>query len=126
MKTAVKDIDAYLATLTPDVAATLERLRQTIKKTAPEAVEMISYNMPAFKYHGMLVYFAAFKNHCSLFGGNASIVKEMEPLLMGFVTTKGSIHFTPEKPLPIALIKAIVKARMKENILKEKGKTLSF
>ncbi len=122
MKTAVKDIDAYLATLTPDVAATLERLRQAIKKTAPEAVEMISYNMPAFKYHGMLVYFAAFKNHCSLFGGNASIVKEMEPLLKGFVTTKGSIHFTPQKPLPIALIKAIVKARMKENILKEKSK----
>ena len=96
--------------------------RQTIKKIAPEAVEVISYNMPAFKYYGMLVYFAAFKNHCSLFGGNASIVKEMEPLLKGFVTTKGSIHFTPEKPLPIALIKTIVKARMQENISKEKSK----
>ena len=122
MNKEVKDIDSYLATLPQNVAAALERLRQTIKKTAPQAVEVISYNMPAFKYHGMLVYFAAFKNHCSLFGGNASIVKEMKPLLEEFVTTKGSIHFTPEKPLPIALIKTIVKARMQENIEKEKSK----
>jgi uncharacterized protein YdhG (YjbR/CyaY superfamily) len=122
LKTTEKNIDNYLTALEPKVAASLQRLRKTIKETAPEAEEVISYNMPAFKYHGMLVYFAAFKNHCSLFGGNAAIVKEMKPLLKNFVTTKSSIHFTPEKPLPIVLIIKIVKPRMKENIQNEKRK----
>jgi uncharacterized protein YdhG (YjbR/CyaY superfamily) len=71
--------------------------------------------MPAFKYHGMLVYFAAFKNHCSLFAANATLIEEMYPELKTYKTSKGTIQFTPEKPLPVALIQKIVLARMKQN-----------
>ena len=66
---SIKDIDSYLAAVPQDMKPVLEKLRLTIKQAAPEAEEVISYGMPAFKYHGMLVYFAAFKNHCSFFPG---------------------------------------------------------
>lgn len=93
----------------------LHRLRKIIHKTAPGVEEMISYGMPAFKYKGMLVYFAAFKNHFSLFGGNSSLNAEMKNDLKDFETTKGSIHFTVEKQLPAALVKKIIQIRVKQN-----------
>lgn len=120
MKSAqtLKDTDSYLALQPEKVRDVLEKLRQTIKSSAPEAEEVISYGMPAFRYHGMLVYFAAFKNHCSFFPG--SIVEKMKNELKNYKTSKGTIQFTAEKPLPTALVKKIVKARVKENLNKKK------
>lgn len=120
MKSAqtLKDTDSYLALQPEKVRDVLEKLRQTIKSSAPEAEEVISYGMPAFRYHGMLVYFAAFKNHCSFFPG--SIVEKMKNELKNYKTSKGTIQFTAEKPLPTALVKKIIKARVKENLNKKK------
>lgn len=125
MKAAAKNIDEYLKAL-PDknLKAMLENLRQTIKSAAPKAEEMISYAMPAFKYHGMLVYFAAFKNHCSLFPANSSLIAKMEEELKPYRTAKGTIQFTVDRPLPTALVKKIVKARMQENMERENAMKL--
>lgn len=125
MKAAAKNIDEYLDEL-PDknVRAMLENLRQTIKSVAPKAEEVISYAMPAFKYHGMLVYFSAFKNHCSLFPANSSLIAKMEKELKPYRTAKGTIQFTVDRPLPASLVKKIVKARMQENIERENAKKL--
>lgn len=116
----VKDVDSYLEQLPENVRAVLEKLRQTIKSIAPEAEEVISYNIPSFKYHGMLVHFAAFKNHCSFFPGG--IVESMKDELKDFKISKGTIQFTIEKPIPASLVKRIVKERMKQNLLKSKIK----
>jgi len=77
----------------------------------PEATETISYGMPAFKYKGVLVWFAAFSNHCSLFP-TASVVEAFKNELKAFSTSKGTIHFPTDKPLPTALVKKLVKARV--------------
>ena len=113
--TEPKTIDEYLDAQPEKVKTVLSKLRQTIKKTAPKAEEVISYKMPGFNYHGMLVYFAAFKNHCSLFGGNSTLTNEMKDELKKYKTSKGTIQFTVENPLPTTLVKKIVKARMKQN-----------
>jgi uncharacterized protein YdhG (YjbR/CyaY superfamily) len=115
-----KDIDAYLALQPENVQIALEKMRTIIRATAPAAEEVISYGMPAYKYHGMLVYFAGFKNHYSLFPGNASLIATMAEELKGYKTSKGTIQFTLDKPVPVALIKKIVKARMLENLSKQK------
>jgi len=109
-----KTVDEYLESLPVDVRSVLTQLRKTIKSTAPKAEESISYGMPAYKYHGALVYFAAFKNHCSFFPGSSQVVKLYEEL-KSFKTAKGTIQFTIDKPLPVTIVKKIVKARMKEN-----------
>jgi uncharacterized protein YdhG (YjbR/CyaY superfamily) len=108
------NVDAYLAALPHDQGSALENVRKTIKATAPDAVETISYQMPAFKLNGrFLVSYAAFKDHCSFFPGSAvpeELVDEVRP----FVAGKGTLRFTPEQPIPAALIKKIVKIRMSE------------
>jgi uncharacterized protein YdhG (YjbR/CyaY superfamily) len=109
-----KTVDEYLESLPVDVRSVLTQLRKTIKSTAPKAEEAISYGMPAYKYHGALVYFAAFNNHCSFFPGSSQVVKVYEEL-KSFKTAKGTIQFTIDKPLPGTIVKKIVKARMKEN-----------
>lgn len=111
----IKNIDEYLMYLPEKQRLALEEVRQVIMDTAPEAEEVISYGMPAFKYHGMLVYFAAFKNHCSFFSGNATLIADMYPELKAYKTSKGTLQFTPEKPLPADLIKKIVLVRMAQN-----------
>jgi uncharacterized protein YdhG (YjbR/CyaY superfamily) len=116
----IKNTDTYLATQPEEVRIVLEKLRHTIKIAAPDAEELISYGMPAFRYHGMLVYFAAFKNHCSFFPGNSGLVQSMQDELKSYKTAKGTIQFTVEKPLPAGLVTKIVKARIKENISKAK------
>jgi len=119
-----KSVDEYLMRL-PDAQRTvLQKVRKAIKETAPKAEESISYMIPAYKYKWALVYFAAFTNHCSLFGATKSILKTFEEELRPFKTNGGTIHFTPEKPLPIALIKRIVKMRMKENEERHMQKTV--
>ncbi len=119
MKTTFKDIDDYIAIQTSEVQIFLNQMRQTIKKSAPEAEEVISYSMPAFKYHGMLVYFAAYKNHIGFYAtptGHSEFKEELSVYKQG----KGSVQFPLNKPLPLDLITKIVKFRAKENL---KGKS---
>jgi uncharacterized protein YdhG (YjbR/CyaY superfamily) len=121
-KLPVKNIDEYMVSQPENVRETLENLRQIIRETAPEAEEVISYGIPAYKYHGMLVYFAAYKKHCSLFGGTGSLTEEMKEELKAYKTSKGTIQFTVEKPLPDELVRHIVKFRMKQNVEKMNNK----
>jgi uncharacterized protein YdhG (YjbR/CyaY superfamily) len=108
-------VDDYLAEVSPEARATLEKLRQTIKAVVPGAVEVISYQIPTFKLDGrMLVSYAAFKNHCSFFPGAAPI-KAHEDELKSYQTSKGTIRFATGKPLPAALVKKLVKTRIKAN-----------
>jgi uncharacterized protein YdhG (YjbR/CyaY superfamily) len=119
-KTAIpKSVDDYLRGLPADQRKVLKELRGIIKATAPEAEEGISYHIPGYKYHGPLVYFAAYKKHCSLFAVSMNIIKQFEKELAPFRTTTSTLHFTPENPLPPALVKKIVKQRMKENEAKK-------
>jgi uncharacterized protein YdhG (YjbR/CyaY superfamily) len=111
------DIDSYIAEQAAEVRERLEKIRQVVKTSAPKAEEVISYGMPAFKYHGMLVYFAAFKNHIGFYAlpsGNDAFQKELSVYKQG----KGSIQFPLDKPIPLTLIKKIVKFRVKENLEK--------
>lgn len=114
-------IDGYLAGLPDDQRAALEKLRQTIRSAAPKAEECISYSMPAFRLNGVLVGFAAKQNHCALYPFNGSTVKAFKDDLKGFETTMGAIRFQPSKPLPAALVRTIVKARIAENAAAPKG-----
>jgi uncharacterized protein YdhG (YjbR/CyaY superfamily) len=116
-------IDEYINAQPGKVKDLLQKIRRTISETAPEATEVISYKMPAYKYHGMLVYFAAFKDHCSLFPGSKSVITKLAEELKTFEVSKGTIRFTIEHPLPLTLIKKIVKIRMKENLEKQMAKT---
>jgi uncharacterized protein YdhG (YjbR/CyaY superfamily) len=119
-KAAVKgssssEVEDYLADVSPEARATLEKLRQTIKAVVPRAVEVLSYQIPTFKLDGrMLVSYAAFKNHCSFFPGAAPI-KAHEDELKSYQTSKGTIRFATGKPLPAALVKKLVRTRIKEN-----------
>ena len=122
---AAKDIDSYLAGVPSPARVKLEKLRSIILSVAPDAEEVISYAMPAFKYHGMLVGFAAWKNHVGFYPWNSRTIAEFKDELRGFTTSKGAIQFPLDKPIPIALVKKIVKVRMKENLAKEKLKNQS-
>ena len=96
-------------------------MRQAIKKAAPAAEELISYRMPAYKYHGVLVYFAGYKNHTGFYAtptGHAAF----KELLAVYKEGKGSVQFPHNQPLPLALISRIVKFRVKENLEREKTK----
>ena len=116
-----KNVDEYLATVPEDARATLALVRKTIKAAAPQADEVISYQMPMYKQHGMVVGFAAFKNHCSLFPG-AKAVATYKDELKGYKTSKGTIQFPIGKPLPAALVKKIVKSCVAENEERQKKK----
>jgi len=109
-----KTVDEYLESLTADVRTTLEKLRKTIKSVAPKAEEAISYGMAGYKYNGVLVYFAAFKKHCSFFPGGSSL-KNLTEEIKPYRTSKGTLQFTVDNPLPTNLVKKIVKTRMEEN-----------
>jgi uncharacterized protein YdhG (YjbR/CyaY superfamily) len=110
---AAKDIDSYLAALPKDQRSALEKLRKTIKTAAPDAAESISYAIPTFKHKGKpLIHFGAAKNHCAIYG--AAVAESDRDELTGYETSKGTIRFSPNKPLPAALVKKIVRARMAE------------
>lgn len=122
MNTAIKDIDTYLSMQSEEDCAMLQKLREIIKAAAPEAEETIGYGMPMFRYHGMLVAFAAAKNHYGFYPCDGSTVAFFKDELKDFGLSKGAMRLPKDKPLPAALIKKIVKWRMKENIAKEKSK----
>jgi len=107
-------VDEYLAALPEKERTVLSNIRKTIKATAPKAEEVIGYGMPGYKYHGMLVYFAAFKNHCSFFPGT-SMLEHFGEEVKKYKTSKGTLQFTVDKPIPSTLVKKIVKTRMKQN-----------
>ena len=110
-----KTIDEYLAALPERQRSPLEKLRQTIKSVAPDAEESISYGLAAFRQNGMLVGFGASKNHLGFYLMSASILKSYEDELKGYELSKGTIRFRPEKPLPIGLVRKLVKQRLAEN-----------
>jgi uncharacterized protein YdhG (YjbR/CyaY superfamily) len=115
MKTRPESIDAYLATLKEPERTTLEALRKSILLAAPKAEECISYGMPAFRLNGrMLVYFRAAKNHCSFFPGAFPIVA-CKNEIKNYSMSKGTIRFPANKPLPLVLVKKLVKARIAQN-----------
>jgi len=119
-----KNMDEYISRFPADIQLMLEKMRATIKHAAPEAEETISYQMPAFKLNGILVYFAAFKDHIGFFPTASPIVafqKELAP----YKLSKGTIQFPYDKPIPYHLVEKIVQFRVKENKAKIKGKRSS-
>ena len=113
---SARDVDGYLASIPEDARAALGKLRETIRAAAPEATEVISYQVPTFKYRGRpLVSFGAAKEHCSFYVMSPDVVEAHAADLEGYVRGKGSIQFSSAKPLPAALVKKLVKARIAEN-----------
>ena len=123
--TAARDVDDYLSRVPEDSRLALEKLRQTIKSIVPDAVEIISYQIPTFKYKGrMLVSYAAFAEHCSFFPGAAPIEAHRDEL-KSYQISKGTIQFPASKPLPAALVKKLVNTRLEENKRRQKKKAKS-
>jgi uncharacterized protein YdhG (YjbR/CyaY superfamily) len=112
-------VDEYLAVLPQDQRVALQKLRETIGAAAPEAVETISYQMPAFKLDGrFLVSYAAFKDHCSFFPASTQVIQALGEQLKPYLSGKGTMRFTVDDPLPSALVRKVVKARIEENAAK--------
>jgi uncharacterized protein YdhG (YjbR/CyaY superfamily) len=108
-------IDDYIRLFSPEIQEKLEALRKVIKESATDAIEKISYQMPAFYLHGNLVYFAAFKHHIGFYPTSSGI-KAFKDELSGYKSSKGSVQFPIEKPIPYDLISRIVKFRVEENM----------
>lgn len=113
--TKVKTVDEYLARVSDDKRAALQKLRKTIKAAAPRAEECISYQLPAYRLNGMLVAFGATANHCAFYPMSASTVAAHKEELKDYDTSKGTIRFQPDNPLPASLVRRLVKARIAEN-----------
>jgi uncharacterized protein YdhG (YjbR/CyaY superfamily) len=113
---APKGIDEYLAGVPEPARSTLNKVRATIRSAVPaEATEAISYGIPTFKYKGSLIAFAAFSKHCSLFPMSGSVIEMFKDELKAFQTSKGTIRFPVDKPLPATLLKKLVRARVAVN-----------
>lgn len=120
---AAKTVEEYL-NLFPEMQRNiLEKIRKTIRDTAPKAEETISYGMPGYKLNGALVYFGGFKDHCSFFPGSYGVIKQFGKDLKEYKTSKGTIQFPLDKQIPSALIKKMVQARIKENEIKQKTRS---
>lgn len=114
------NVDQYISSFPPMIQQRLRELRVLIRESAPDALEGISYGMPSYKLNGPLVYFAAHTNHLGYYPAGTSTVKVFEKA--GYATTKGSIHFPYDEPLPADLIREMVKFRIEENKLKKAKK----
>jgi uncharacterized protein YdhG (YjbR/CyaY superfamily) len=115
LQTPAKTVDEYLARVPPKQRAALRALRKTIRSAAPDAEEGISYQIPTFKQDGMLVSFAAFEKHCSFFPGAHAHWPQFAAQMKPFKAGKGTLQFTPEKPIPASLVRKIVKVRLADN-----------
>lgn len=113
-KKGFKTTDEYIASFPQNVQTALQQTRQAIKEAAPQAQEVISYSMPAFKQNGILVWFAAFKNHIGFFP-KVSAIEAFKANLVNYQTSKGTIRFPLDEPIPVDLVKEIVKFRVKED-----------
>lgn len=120
-RTKFKTVDEYFSTLPVSTQKVLKEVRKKIKQTVPDAEEVISYNIPEFKFHGLLIWYAAFKDHVSLFPKTTAI-KVFSKELSKYEVSKGTIQFPIDKPIPFGLITRIVKFRVKENIDQENKK----
>ena len=114
-------VDEYLGSFPESTKRILKEIRKTIKKAAPSAEESISYNMPAFKFHGVLVYYAGYQHHIGFYP-TPSGIEAFKKELSEYVSAKGSVQFPIDKPMPLDLISEIVKFRVEENLEKEKTK----
>lgn len=117
----LRTIDQYIAGCAPEVRTTLEKLRATIRRAAPGATEVISYRMPAFRLHGMLVYFAAFKKHIGMFPPLRGDAK-LQAAASKYAGPKGNLKFPLDAPIPYALVARIVKFRVKQDLAKTRKK----
>src|SRR6266853_5287581 len=105
MKRNLKTIDEYLASVNSDHRKALQKIRETIRAVAPNAEECISYGIPTFRLHGRsLVFFGAWANHCAFYPGSSTILKKFRSDLKGFQISKGTIRFSPDNQLPVALV----------------------
>ncbi len=121
MTTKPTTIDDYLAAVSGEKRAALEELRKTIRAVVPEAEECISYGLAAFRLNGKpLVAFGASANHCSFYPMSGTIVGAYEGELKDYETSKGTIRFQPDRPLPVALVRRLVRARIAESATVEK------
>jgi len=125
--TKFKTVQEYLSAQPGAVKALLQQMRSTIKEAAPGAEEVISYNMPAFKLDGMLVWYAAFKNHIGFYPRPSGLEAFKKDIAV-YKSSKGAVQFPMDQPLPLALVTKIVKYRVKENkeeaaakVVKKKG-----
>ena len=117
-----RTVEEYLSSLSPQARDVAETMRRTVKKAAPQARELISYNMPAIELNGILVYYAAYKNHIGFYPTPSGIEAFREELSV-YEGAKGSVKFPIDQPLPLRLIKSIVEFRVLENMEKVKSKT---
>ena len=116
---APKDVDEYLAAAREPARSILQKMRAAIRSVVPaEAAEIISYRIPAFKHKKVLVWYAAFSDHCSLFP-TAAVIAAFKKELRGYITSKGTIHFPLDKPLPATLLRKLVKARVAQQLQKK-------
>lgn len=109
------NVDAYLAQFSGKQKAVLERVRRAIRAAAPEAEEVISYQIPMYRLQGPVAGFAGFKNHCSFFPTSYAIMAAFQEELKPFDVSKGTIRFSPDRPLPLTLIRKLVLAKIQEN-----------
>ena len=122
MRKTAKTVQSYLAAVPSKPRAALKRLRATIRAAAPKATEGISYGLPAFFQNGYLVYYAAFRDHCSFFPASYTVIAAHKEELKPFKTFKGTVQFTVEKQMPVGLIRKMVRERVKENEARAKKK----
>ena len=116
-------VEAYLAEVPEPARGTLEKVRAAIRSAAPaDAEECISYGMPAFRYQGALVGYAAFKSHCSFFPMSASLLDDFAEDVKAYRTAKGTLQFLPDEPLPAALVEKLVQARVVQNQARAMGR----
>jgi uncharacterized protein YdhG (YjbR/CyaY superfamily) len=114
-QSSTSDVDEYIRRFPPDVQTLLERVRQSIKQSAQDATEKISYGIPTFMLNGNLVHFAAYKNHIGFYPGSDGIA-HFEKELSEYESAKGSVRFPLDEPIPIALIEKSVQFRVKQNL----------
>jgi len=119
LKKHFETVDEYIDAFPQNVQTVLQELRQAIRETAPDAKEAISYQMPTLKLHGNLVWFAAFKNHIGFYP-RESAIEAFKEKLSDYEVSKGTVRFPLDKPLPLDLIKEIVRFRVKENLSSER------
>lgn len=119
-----KNIDEYIAGFPDDVQKSLEKVRTAIKKAAPRADEAIKYQMPTFVLNGNLIHFAGYKNHIGLYPGSTPI-EEFKNELAGYTTSKGTVQFPLDKPVPVGLISKITKFCVQRNLAKPQKRTKS-
>ena len=125
MKKAPKDVDAYIARAPKEVQGKLEELRAAVKDTAPTALERISYGMPYYDYRGRLAYFTFAKAHIGLYIPSP-VIEENKSELKDYQTSKATVRFPLDKKLPVALIKKLIKARIKKNNKRKKLKGVNY